>query len=92
MWSHDDETGALVEDSSTQEQLLEDGGQDASDAHVGHEIMQTVAAKSPGSEMVVGLADSQGRNAQHNFAATVGATLGAGNLLTMAPRREETAA
>ena len=95
MWSQDDETGALIESSSSQLQLLEAGGPQLSGAHAMVAPGQmALAAVSAASEMTFALDGAPGRNIKHNFAATVGPSAGAGNqsVLLMAPGREETAA
>lgn len=92
MWSHDDDAAALAEHSSSRGPLLGAGSQESPDilamqktAEQDHGVM------SPHSELTFAVEEDRGRNAVHNFAATVGPALGGTNILLMEPHGEEEA-
>lgn len=95
MWSHDEETGALIENTSSREQLFEVGDQQSSAVLVMQKTAEPDrAAKSPNSELTFALEEEQSRNIRPNFAATLGPTMGTGgrDSLVGEPRGEEVAA
>lgn len=89
MWSHGEETGALVENSSSRDQLLGAGSQESPAVTMQQTVEQDRGVKSPHSEMTFALEEDQSRKGTHNFAATVGPAIGGKNLLMLDSQREE---